>query len=334
MRILPNKTVSIKQAAKMVEDCLLYYDRGIFLANKPSKMVCQMSYSTSAQYENFNILCKGIQRKLNMLRPPNSVHRLDKDTTGALLLARSPMWASRLQDQFNDGSIRKTYLALVHGGSEKFRETSGVIETGMSEVDGRVRLDPLGKVTRTEWEVLGSSPKVPLTLMRLKLLTGHKHQLRVHLAKCLNAPVIGDPLYAKDVPPEEIKITRQIAASRKNMFLHASEISFYRWTKERPIKRFELSFRVPVPTKFDVVCRDSKIPVDRQLLLRQGRMFVNGQPWTEASYVYRESEKCWVSPELIPQEPTQVSQTDSENAVPARFKPYSQPHTEDKSNEL
>jgi 16S rRNA U516 pseudouridylate synthase RsuA-like enzyme len=74
---LKPKLVSIKQAAKAVEKALLYYDRGVFLVNKPTDMVCQMSYSTSAkvseclqkerivtlkyvQYEKFNVLCKGI----------------------------------------------------------------------------------------------------------------------------------------------------------------------------------------------------------------------------------------------------------------------------------
>ncbi|KAJ3563105.1 hypothetical protein NP233_g9159 [Leucocoprinus birnbaumii] len=297
----PRKIVSIKQARVAMEKCLLYYDRGVFVVNKPKDMVCQMSYSTSAKYQAFNILCKGIQHRLEMRHPPNSVHRLDKDTTGALLLAASPMWASKLQQQFQDGSIKKTYLALVHGGPEKFRNSSGVIETGLSEVDGRVRLDPLGKETKTEWEVLGSSPRVPLTLLRLKLLTGHKHQLRTHLAKCLNTPILGDPLYAKDVQGPEIEITRQIVAARKTMFLHASEISFMRWTKFSPRKKFELTIRAPVPTKFDVVVRDTKIPVDRQLL-KQGRIFVNGEPWQEPDYVFHESEKCWISPKLLPQE--------------------------------
>jgi hypothetical protein len=53
--------------------------------------------------------------------------------------------------------IKKSYLALVHGGKERFSETSGVIETGLSETNGRVCLDPLGKQTKTEWEVLGFS---------------------------------------------------------------------------------------------------------------------------------------------------------------------------------
>jgi len=128
---------------------------------------------------------------------------------------------------------------------------------------GRVHLNPDGKETRTEWEVLGSSvrlywsysvvlaqlnlvqPTVPLTLLRLKLLTGHKHQLRVHLAKCLNgkgswiqrtmsfkvrvAPIVGDELYANDLPTEEIKAAETIVAARNKTFLHASEISLRVW---------------------------------------------------------------------------------------------------------
>jgi len=62
-----------------------------------------------------------------------------------------------LSDKFAQGHIPRTYLALVYGGREKFRETSGLINTGLSSLGGRVHLNPDGKEARTEWEVLGSS---------------------------------------------------------------------------------------------------------------------------------------------------------------------------------
>ncbi|KXN90414.1 NADPH-dependent diflavin oxidoreductase 1 [Leucoagaricus sp. SymC.cos] len=256
--------------------------------------------NTSAKYEKFNVLCKGIQRRLDMRHPPHSVHRLDKDTTGALLLARSPIWVTKLHQQFLDGTIKKTYLALVQGGQEKFSQTSGVVTTNLSEFDGRVRLDPLGKETKTEWEVLGFSPKVPLTLLRLKLLTGHKHQLRVHLAKCLNAPVLGDTLYkSEESEATRAKIAEIITLPSKPMFLHASEISFQRWHKTGPKRRFELRFRVPVPTIFQVICRDAKIPVD-SAWLKGGEMWLDDEPWRNSNHLLLESEECWVSPKLMP----------------------------------
>lgn len=89
-----------------------------------------------------------------------------QDTTGALLLARTPVWARKLQQQFLNRTINKTYLALVHGGQERFPQTSGVIEARLSEKDGRVHLDPEGKETKTEWEVLGFSVRLLVPLSR------------------------------------------------------------------------------------------------------------------------------------------------------------------------
>ncbi|KAF9444386.1 pseudouridine synthase [Macrolepiota fuliginosa MF-IS2] len=275
---------------------LLYHDRGIILVNKPNDMVCQMSYGALTRYEKFNVLLRGIQDQLNMPEPPCSVHRLDKHTTGALLLAHSPIWARKLQQQFIDGTINKAYLALVHGGQERFRQPSGIVKARLSETDGRVHFDPEGKETVTEWEVLGSSPKVPLTLLRLNLLTGHKHQLRIHLAKCLKAPIVGDELYAKEGLEEEI--SKIITIPPKRMFLHASEISLLRWRKNGPHKRYIQSFRVPVPTKFQVVVRDAKIPIDEKLL--KGEMMLDGKPWHDLS---DKEESCWVSPKLLPEMP-------------------------------
>lgn len=77
------------------------------------------------------------------------------------------MWARKLQQQFIDGTISKTYLAVVHGGQDRFPGSSGVIETRLLEQeDGRVRVDPEGKVTKTEWEILGSSVCLHCSLYR------------------------------------------------------------------------------------------------------------------------------------------------------------------------
>jgi 23S rRNA-/tRNA-specific pseudouridylate synthase len=73
------------------------------------------------------------------------------------MLGRNQEWARNLSRQFVHHKIGKTYLALVYGREENFPETSGVIETCLNEVKGRVRFDPGGTPTKTEWELLGSS---------------------------------------------------------------------------------------------------------------------------------------------------------------------------------
>ncbi|EKM76582.1 hypothetical protein AGABI1DRAFT_87087 [Agaricus bisporus var. burnettii JB137-S8] len=187
-------------------------------------MTCQMGYSTSAKYMNFNILCKGIQQHLNLLKPPYYVHSLNKNTTGALILSRNQEWARNLSRLFLNQKVGKTYLAVVYGRENLFPASSGVIENCLSEVKGHVQLDPLGTATKTEWELLGSSSKLPLSLMRLKLRTNHKNQLRFHLANCLQAPVVGDELYK--VPELNDLVRHTITLPRKLMYLHCHELSF------------------------------------------------------------------------------------------------------------
>jgi 23S rRNA-/tRNA-specific pseudouridylate synthase len=123
------------------------------------------------------------------------------------MLGRNQEWARNISRQFVHHQIGKTYLALVYAKEGHFTETSGIIENRLSENGGRVELDPRrGTPTKTEWELLATSvridemlfqpmfwlnslilqPKLPISLMRLKLHTGHKHQLRFHLANCLH----------------------------------------------------------------------------------------------------------------------------------------------------
>lgn len=138
---------------------------------------------------------------------PLQLHRLDKLTTGALLLATTATHARALSQQFQDHVVHKTYLALVRGGRKSFHgNAKGTISSRIKVApDGRVKVDEgHGEVAMTDWKLLGSSvclrcthlnriiltfrnsqEKVPLSLLHLSLLTGIKHQLRIHLAETL-----------------------------------------------------------------------------------------------------------------------------------------------------
>lgn len=131
------------------------------------------------------------------------------------------------------------------------------------------------------------------------------------------APILGDNLYAKEESTKDVRKVMTIPG--KLMFLHASEISLLvsyeplpflpltwgydvsqRWNKEGPQRRYLQSFRVPVPTKFQVVCRDAKIPIDRPFL--GGEMLLDGKPWHNPDHLYQEKDKCWISPDLLPKD--------------------------------
>ena len=158
---------------------------------------------------------------------PGIVHRLDRDTSGLLVLARSDEAHARLQQLVRDRRVERTYLALVEG---RPRSHSGTIEAAI----GRDRGDP----TRISLET--DSPKEAVThfevlelfrehaLLRIRLETGRMHQIRVHLA-AIDLPVVGDRTYG----------TRDPVLGRQ--FLHASELAFpHPFRDERVEARSEL----------------------------------------------------------------------------------------------
>ncbi|KAF9789580.1 pseudouridine synthase [Thelephora terrestris] len=252
-----------------------------------------------------------VKLRCQLVEDPWPVHRLDKDTTGALLLARSRLKARELQLQFKERQIKKSYLALVRAGRDVFPDTSGSIRNVLAyDLDGRfqkvvpVRTNAgkrkdtsrgggVGKSveTVTRWRLLWSSTKAPVSLLSLELETGSKHQLRVHLSEVLNAPILGDPLYSgshRSYNPADIGI------QRGPLYLHSSHISFHNYRQSGPRKRFRVGVTAPLPPYFIRACRKLGIPLTDETIdggvtiddvrqdpevLRKGGGVENGMRW-------------------------------------------------------
>ncbi|KAJ7356805.1 pseudouridine synthase [Mycena albidolilacea] len=249
-------------------DRVLYVDRGVIVMNKPPGLVTQLDPSTTnTEGGNLAKLLDDLKQGLELVTPPHRVHRLDKGTTGSLVLARSLNVAHDLSGQFQRRTVDKTYLALVRGGSRSFPQTSGQIRTFLEFPNGRASLVPQGqlpkasepKESQTDWELVASSPHLPLSLVRLKLLTGHKHQIRVHLAQVLKTPILGDTLHSQSQPTDEIRDTFQLPDDR--MFLHASQISFFRYRPVGGKKRFKIRVCAPLPQDLVEICSEAGIPI-------------------------------------------------------------------------
>jgi tRNA pseudouridine32 synthase/23S rRNA pseudouridine746 synthase len=132
--------------------------------------------------------------RFGLPRRPEIVHRLDRDTSGCLVLGRHPKALARLNALFRDGLVEKTYWALVEGGPEADEgEIDGPIapEPGGQ---GRQRVDPAGQPSLTRWRVLGRAAMAGLTWLEMRPVTGRTHQLRVH-ARAAGWPIHGDRLY-------------------------------------------------------------------------------------------------------------------------------------------
>ncbi len=172
---------------------ILFEDDQLLIVNKPAGMVTHPAYGnyTGTLVNALLHHCKRLSEVNTELRP-GIVHRLDKDTTGLMVVAKSDAAHHFLARQFSKRTIEREYWALVWG---RFQQRAGTIEAslGRSKRDRKkVTVTVDGKHAVTEYEVIKEYEF--LSLVRLKLKTGRTHQIRVHLAH-VGHPVFGDPAY-------------------------------------------------------------------------------------------------------------------------------------------
>ena len=174
-----------------LEERILFVDAEAIVIDKPAGLAVDPPRSGGD-----SVTGRLGELKLGFQREPVIMHRLDRDTSGCLLLARNPKAVKRFQAAFEAGQALKTYLAAVDGipsGSE------GLIELPLAKVstakDGwRIVPDDGGKPARTAWRLIAE--RDGQALVEFRPLTGRTHQLRVHAARGLGAAIVGDPVYA------------------------------------------------------------------------------------------------------------------------------------------
>ncbi|WP_110113881.1 RluA family pseudouridine synthase [Bacillus sp. CGMCC 1.16541] len=175
-----------------IELDVLYEDPHILILNKPIQMDTHPSSN-----EQTNTLTNGVAayfQQQDLHTQPRHVHRLDKDTSGAILYTKYPL-ASALFDQLlADRHIKRTYIALVHG---IIRQDKGTIQASIGRDrhhPTRRRVSPSGQHALTNYHVRFRDTKRNQTLVELSLDTGRTHQIRVHMSH-LGHPLVGDTLY-------------------------------------------------------------------------------------------------------------------------------------------
>ena len=177
----------------MLADHILFIDAEAIVLDKPAGLPVDRPRDGSDSLEDaLESLRFGFQRE------PHAVHRLDRDTSGCLLLARNPKAHKRFAAAFEEGKVRKVYLAVLEGVPGV---ASGRIDLPLSKHSTRAegwRMvgDPKkGKPAVTEWRLLGAEDGRALVEFRPE--TGRTHQLRVHAAEGLGLPIVGDPVYGR-----------------------------------------------------------------------------------------------------------------------------------------
>ena len=189
---------------------ILYEDREVIVVDKHPGL---LSVATPMGEEDtmFDRVLNWVSR--NQSTRAHLVHRLDRETSGCMILAKSPEVRDFLQSQFKDRSVERIYHAVVFG---KPADESGVATSRIQESrDKRVRLVPKGerggKEAITNWRVEKSAPIH--SLIRIKIDTGRRAQIRLHMSE-IGCPVVGDTRYGRG------------KASVNRLCLHASELQF------------------------------------------------------------------------------------------------------------
>ncbi len=216
---------------------ILFEDKDILVLNKPPGLVVHPA-AGNPDGTLVNALlhhCDDLSGIGGEMRP-GIVHRLDKDTSGCMVVAKNDIAHRRLSEAFAERRMSKIYLAAINGVP---KEKSGRIQNliGRHPVDRKrmaILYDGAGKEAITEWEQLSVYKET--ALIRCKLLTGRTHQIRVHMKEGLGFPILGDPIYGH---PNRQKI------STPRLMLHAWKLSLH-----HPIHDQPMNFEATVPVEY------------------------------------------------------------------------------------
>jgi 23S rRNA pseudouridine1911/1915/1917 synthase len=223
---------------------ILYEDEDLVVVNKPAGMTVHAGAGNARGTLVNALLGRGqtLSQGGDALRP-GIVHRLDKDTSGIILVAKNDAAHAKLGESFRQRRVKKTYIALVHG---LLKQDRGRIDLAIGrDPKRRVRMaarrgTALAKTreARTDWRVLAHIDAT--TLVEVQLHTGRTHQIRVHFS-ALHHPVVGDTLYGAAA---HLRVGKIALPSLGRNFLHAAKLGF---TQPRTGAWMEL--RAPLPTR-------------------------------------------------------------------------------------
>ena len=224
--ILEDKTPEIilsvpeRELPSDVKKMLIYEDQNVLVLNKPAGLLSMAKgqFTREVTLEDYGLL----------------VHRLDRDTSGVVILAKNPATQTMLRRQFQERKTHKTYVAVVAGHP---KNPEAIIDLPIARNYKRPTtflVDPNGKASETYYKVLDQTEKK--SLVELKPVTGRTHQLRVHL-NYIGCPILGDRIYNQ-------------TSKAPRLFLHAKSLEISIPNTEGGTDNVRRTFEAPIPKEF------------------------------------------------------------------------------------
>lgn len=219
-----------------LEERVLYEDEHLMAINKPAGLAVHAGSGVAF----------GLIEALRAIRPDapmlELVHRLDRDTSGCLLVAKSRATLTGLHTALREGGVAKQYLALVRGLLRGTRTVSAALEKRERGGEHMVEAGEEGREATSRFHARTRYPEAGATLVEIELLTGRTHQARVH-AEHIGHPIAGDDKYGDREFNRELR-----RAGLKRLFLHAWRLNF-----KHPVMNCKMAFEAPLAPELSAV---------------------------------------------------------------------------------
>ena len=221
---------------------ILYEDNDIIVVNKPKGMVV---HPANGNWEGTLVnaimaICKDSLSGIGGEIRPGIVHRLDKDTSGVIVIAKNDKAHINLSEQIKNHEVEKTYIALVRGIVKENEATIDMPIARSTKDRKKMAVSKNGKRAITHFKVIKRYSKDNCTLLEVKIETGRTHQIRVHLSE-IGHPIIGDQVYSKGKNRWNIE----------GQCLHARSLKFV-----HPITKKEMFVEAELPEYFEKIIEE------------------------------------------------------------------------------